>query len=61
MSKKSVWAVIGAVTLAIIGWDIWLYFDGVEGNTITQVVRASGEFRIFIAAAMAWLFGHFFG
>lgn len=52
--------VIIAVTILVLVWDLYLYFDKTEGNTISQtVVKWSGK-HPFVPFALGVLMGHFF-
>lgn len=52
------------IIIAIAGFDIYLYADGVAGNSITQIIiRASKHYPIVpatIGFVMGALFFHFF-
>lgn len=65
MSKKTVIAIMIAATVAIIGWDVWLYFDDVPGNTISQIVITGSESSPYVPLGLGlfigWLIGHFYG
>lgn len=53
--------VIVIATVVVIIWDIWLYSDGEEGNSITQVIiKRSHQFPA-IPFFIGFLMGHFFG
>jgi hypothetical protein len=49
-----------AVTLALIGVDIYWAADGIKGNTISEVIRFSAERFKLIPFAWGILGGHFF-
>lgn len=65
MSKKWVIATMGALTVGIIGWDVWLYFDEVPGNTISQILISGSEASPYVPLGLGlfigWFVAHLFG
>ena len=65
MSKTWVKITMAALFLGILGWDAWLYFDDVPGNTITQIFREAASQYVYVTVLFSlfigWLIGHFFG
>ena len=64
MKRNLVLFIIITTFFCIIGWDILLYCDDVEGNSITQVIIwASGKSHL-VPFGIGFLFGalavHFF-
>lgn len=57
MTKISVWATMILVFMAIIAWDVWLYLDGVPGNSISQVIISGAEDYPIVAWAVGFLMG----
>lgn len=53
--------VIIAVTVLALLLDIWLFADGVEGNTISQVMIDWAKDTPFIAFAWGFLMAHWWG
>lgn len=64
MNKKYVVIFIGVIICLIIGFDIFLYADGVPGNSISQVIiDASRNIPLipwFVGFLMGGLTFHFF-
>lgn len=64
MKPKQVAISILLIFFAIIAFDVWLYSDGVPGNSITQVIIAYSELSpllpFFIGFLMGFLAAHFF-
>lgn len=64
MRKDAVFKLILLVFLLIVGWDIYLYSDGVTGNSISQVIIAYSEKSMmlpwFIGMLMGGLAVHWF-
>ena len=58
MSKKLVLISIFAIFFAIIGYDIFLYADGISGNSITQVIIATTRDYPIIAWMIGFLMGY---
>lgn len=64
MKPKQVAISIVVIFVCIIGFDIWLYSDGVPGNSISQVIIAAAEKSPLVPWFVGFLFGaltmHFF-
>lgn len=64
MTRGGVWVCIVSLILLIGGFDVWLYADTIEGNSITQVIRTelqrSPLFAGFLGFVFGGLFFHFF-
>lgn len=64
MSELTVTIIMAALTLGIIGWDVWLWLDQRDGNTITERVRYWDQkirlLKFLITFAFGLLTGHFF-
>lgn len=60
MKPKHVILIALLIFLAIIGWDVYLYSDNIEGNSITQVVRGIIKDNPLASAALGFLFGALF-
>ncbi len=48
-------------TILVLLWDVLLYLDKREGNSITQVIIAKSKQYPIIAFALGFLMGHFYG
>lgn len=57
MSRRTVKLILGVLGLLIIGWDVLLYLDAVEGNTISRVVLGLPDIVDFLAGVIC---GHLF-
>ena len=64
MKPKYVWLFIAGFILAVFVFDVYLYSDGVPGNSITQVIiTASGVSNLVpwaVGFLMGFLAAHFF-
>lgn len=64
VKKSKVLIGIIVIFLTIIGWDVYLYMDGVAGNSISQVIIELSEKSMlvpwFIGLLMGFLGAHFF-
>lgn len=64
MKPKQVLMSIIFIFVAIIGYDIYLYSDGISGNSISQVIIAAAEKSPLVPWFVGFLFGaltmHFF-
>lgn len=61
MSKPWVKWTILAIALAIIGWDVWLWLDGEQGNTISYVgSEAADGVGMILNFVIGFLCGHIF-
>lgn len=64
MSKRVVIYVSIGIFVSILGWDLYLALDGVDGNTVTQVlVDISHRYLLmpwFVGFLMGYLTCHFF-
>lgn len=57
MKPKQVAISIVTIFAAIIGYDVWLYSDGIPGNSISQVIiELSG-----VSPLVPWFVGFLFG
>ena len=56
--------VMVALTILIIGWDVWLFLDGKRGNTISERIRAADQifvpFKYLMIFGFGLLAGHWF-
>lgn len=60
MKQSTVLALIIAVVLIAIVWDLWLVKDGIGGNTISEVIKASAYKHPIIPFFIGVLIGHWF-
>lgn len=64
MKKKFVYIFIGVIFLLVVLFDIYLYSDGVPGNSITQVIIEASKASMLvpwgIGLLMGFLGAHFF-
>lgn len=64
MKKAYVWAFIFLIIAVIAGFDVYLYNDGMPGNSITQVIVAAIKANPLFAGLVGFIFGglffHFF-
>lgn len=59
MNNVEIILVVGIVCVLI--WDVFLYTDKTEGNSITQItIKRSKEYPI-IPFLLGFLIGHFYG
>lgn len=58
MSKRLVLISIFAVFFAIIGYDVYLYSDSIDGNSITQVIISTTHDYPILAWAIGFLMGY---
>ena len=59
MSRKMTIGILIAVTLFLIGWDVWVYFSPGEGDTISEVLLFFSTHPI-LPFSFGVLMGHFF-
>jgi len=57
MTKRKVLLTIALIAIAIIAWDVALYSDDIQGNSITQVIRSIVMNSPLAAGALGFLFG----
>lgn len=57
MTSKQVAISIIVIFLAIIGYDVWLYSDGIPGNSISQVIIDLSA----VSPLVPWLIGFIMG
>lgn len=64
MTKATIGFAIIGITLIILGFDAFLYSDGVPGNSISQTIIYYGQKSMlvpgFVGFGMGFLFAHFF-
>ena len=64
MSKRTVLIISVLIFAAIMGFDVYLYSDGIPGNSISQTVIYYGQKSMLIPWAIGFLMGflaaHFF-
>lgn len=64
MSVKTVGIIIVVVFAGILGFDAWLYSDGIAGNSISQVIIGWSEKSAlvpwFVGLVMGFLGAHWF-
>lgn len=64
MKKSTIGLIIIGITLAILGFDGYLYSDGVPGNSISQTIIYYGQKSMlvpyFIGFGSGFLASHFF-
>lgn len=64
MSKTKILYLILAVFVFILGFDVYLYSDGVPGNSISQVIIYYSQKSLllpwFVGLVMGFLGAHFF-
>ena len=64
MSPVSTAILMGVLFLAIAGFDWYLYKDGKDGNTYSEVTTLFGKvwppFRLLISVGFGLLLGHWF-
>jgi hypothetical protein len=59
-SNITKWVLILAL-IAFVGWDIFLAFDGIPGNTISEVtLRYTGNIVIPVILLVGFVMGHLF-
>jgi len=56
---KTVAVVLGAVGL-LIGWDIWVYLDPPEGDTISEIALSTAKDHPVLPLLIGVLAGHLF-
>jgi len=61
MSPTVVGIVIISNIIVILIWDWWLYHDGVERNSISQVTIDASNRNRFVSAIIGFLMGLLFG
>lgn len=65
MDDMIVVGIVVMIFVAIIVWDIFLYVDDIEGNSITQIIikysKRNGTLPWGIGFFMGWLVGHWWG
>jgi len=58
MGKHTTEIILGAVTLSLIGWDIWLACNEVAGDTISQTLLALARQYPSVPFVAGVLMGH---
>ena len=62
MSNMTTTVIMIALTVLIIGWDVWLAVDRKDGNTISERMRAADRgfrgFKYIIIFGFGLLTGH---
>lgn len=57
MSAKAVWVGIAALLIGITAWDVYLYVDGIPGNSISQVIIDAASVSSLVPFFVGFLFG----
>ena len=52
--------ILGIITVALVGWDVYLLFDKVDGNMISEVIGRIGGKSVMLPSALGYLLGHWF-
>lgn len=60
MKSKTVKLIILITTILILLFDIWLFFDGVEQNTISQIMYSWSQDLLIVPFLWGFLMGHWF-
>lgn len=50
--------ILGILTVALIGWDIFLVLDKIDGNTISEALGRVAGRSVLLPSALGYLLGH---
>jgi hypothetical protein len=60
MSSTIVLIILGAIFLALVIWDVYLLFDKIPNNMISQALGWLGGRSVLLPSALGYLLGHWF-
>ena len=60
MDVTMVEGVVLLLTALILAWDIGLWIDQIEGNTISEIVRSRSQSHPLVPFLIGMLMGHWF-
>lgn len=60
MTRKVTVSLLIGIGLLLIAWDVWVWLEPTEGDTISEVVHDWGTRSWFLLIGIGVLLGHFF-
>lgn len=60
MTRKVTISILVGVGVLLIAWDVWVWLEPTEGDTISEVIHDLGTRSWFLLVGIGVLLGHFF-